>query len=114
MYIAAITGLAGICGGLGALAGGYFLEALPGFAFPFLGRTWNNYQLLFLVGIFLRVACLGLAMRVREPTASSLRVLVRALWRVWPMRFVLFPIGLYRLMTGRPWKEESTGDDGVV
>ncbi|MDI6774526.1 MAG: MFS transporter [Verrucomicrobiota bacterium] len=114
MYVAALTGLAGICGGLGAMAGGYFLEATAGFSVAFLGRTWNHYQLLFLVGIFLRMACFALARRVREPTSSTPAKLVRALHRVWPMRLILFPIGFYRLLTGRSWREESTGEDGVI
>ena len=114
MYVAATAGLAGICGGLGAMIGGVFLEATSSFSLSALGRTWNHYQLLFLVGIALRVACNGLAFRIREPTSSSTRELIRALRQVRPMDMVLFPIGVYRLLTGRPWKEESTGQDGVI
>ena len=114
MYIAAITGLAGICGGLGALVGGWFLEHFAGFSAPFMGWTWNNYQLLFVVNIFMRLACLPLVLRIREPTSSSAGTVVKALWGIRAMRLVLFPIGVYWLWNRRPSEHAGVGPDDVV
>jgi MFS family permease len=96
MFIAAITGLAGICGGLGAILGGAFLEATSAFSANFLERSWGNYHLLFAVNILMRLGCIYLAYRVREPKAATPEKLLYVLRGAWPMRFLLFPVGLYR------------------
>ena len=96
MFIAAITGLAGICGGLGAMAGGGFLEVTAAFQFAAGGRLWTNYHLLFLLNVFMRLGCIALAYRVREPKAAAPDKLLHVLRGTWPMRFLLFPVGMYR------------------
>lgn len=96
MFIAAITGLAGVCGGLGAIIGGVFLEVTRGFSAHALGRSWGNYHLLFSVNIIMRLVCVWLAFRIREPNASSPEKLLHVLRGAWPMRFLMFPVGLYR------------------
>lgn len=101
MFIAAISGLAGLCGGLGSMAGGGFLKLAEGFAFEAMGRGWTNYHLLFLVNIAMRLGCIGLALKVREPKASTPEKLLHQLRGTWPMSFLLFPIGLYRKASGR-------------
>ena len=71
MFVVAITGLAGICSGLATLAGGAFLLFMSEFSFDAFGRTWNNYHLMFAVNVFMRVACLPLLLRIREPGSAS-------------------------------------------
>jgi len=96
MFIAAITGLAGICGGLGAMAGGGFLKATAGFHLEAVGRVWTNYHFLFLLNILMRLGCIALAHRVHEPKAAMPDQLLCVLRGSWPMRFLLFPVGMYR------------------
>lgn len=96
MFIAAITGLAGICGGLGAMAGGGLLKATAGFQMDAIRRLWTNYHLLFLVSILMRLGCIALAFRVREPKAAPPDKLLYLLCGAWPMRFLMFPVGMYR------------------
>jgi len=96
MFIAAITGLAGICGGLGAIAGGGFLKAAAGFELDAGGRIWTNYHLLFAFNVLMRLACIALAYRVKEPAAAPPEKLLHVLRGTWPMRFLLFPVGMYR------------------
>ena len=98
MFIAAITGLAGICGGLGAIVGGGFLKATAGLQLDTLGRVWTNYHFLFLVNILMRLGCIVLAFRVHEPKAVAPDQLLYLLRGRWPMRFLLFPVGMYRRM----------------
>jgi hypothetical protein len=106
MFIAAISGLAGICGGLGAMAGGAFLHACSGFEITLLGRVWNNYHLLFAVNFFMRAACIVLAYRVREPGSSAPEDVLDELGDSWAVRFLLFPAGLYRRL-GLQWEDDQ-------
>jgi len=96
MFIASITGLAGIFGGLAAIAGGAFLKAFSGFAVDFAGRTWINYHLLFLLSACMRFGAFCLSRRIREAKSSRSRHVLNDIRGVWPLRFLRFPIGLYR------------------
>ena len=100
MFIASITGLAGICGGLGAVLGGVFLKATSGCALSLFGAEWGHFHLLFAVNILMRLACIPLAFRVHEPTSTAPEKLLYLLRGTWPMRFLLFPVGLYRRLGG--------------
>ena len=98
MFIAAITGLAGLCGALAAMGGGAFLEATHGFGAHFFGRDWNNYHLLFLISFFARVRGRAfLVRRVPEPKRSPSIIVMNDYFGVWPARLIRFPVGLYRL-----------------
>lgn len=108
MFIAAIAGLAGICGGLGAMAGGAFLEINAHLQIHVMGRVLTNYHLLFLLNIVMRLACIFLAYRVREPRAAGPEKLLYLLSATWPMRFLLFPVGLYR-NRGARWSVAING-----
>lgn len=96
MFIAAILGLSGICGGLGAIAGGWVLKVFSSFSLQALGRTWTNYHLLFLIGFLMRVGCAILVHRLREPKISKPVHVLNDLFGAWPMRVLRFPVGLYR------------------
>lgn len=98
-FIAAITGLAGMCGGVAALLAGVFLKRTAGFAWEGFGRTWNHYQLLFAIGLVLRLSCIGLVRRIRQPKSSRTLAVITAMQAEWPMRMLLFPVGLYRTVT---------------
>ncbi len=93
MFLAAGMGLTGICGGAGAILGGYFLEWTSAFSVVALGRSWTHYHLLFGLGIFLRLLCFPLLRRVREPgSRQSSQVLMDAAGML-PSRFLLPPVG---------------------
>ncbi|MBN1670379.1 MAG: MFS transporter [Kiritimatiellae bacterium] len=108
MFIAAITGLAGICGGLGAMAGGVFLDATAGFSLSLPCARWTNYHLLFALNVVMRLACISLAFRVREPKSDSPEKLLHVLRATWPMRFLLFPVGMYRRLEAQ-WTDADAG-----
>jgi len=96
MFIASITGLAGLAGGLGAVAGGALLKSLGPGVWRWMGRDWNAYHAVFAVSMILRWLCIPLARRIREPDATrSLHVLNDVLGEL-PHRFLRFPVGLYR------------------
>ena len=96
MFIAAQTGLAGICGGMSVIVSGALLEKLQGFSFDFGGRTWINYHIIFAICAILRMATQLLAARIHEPTAVRTRLLVRSLLDESPLRAIQFPVGMFR------------------
>ncbi len=96
MFIAAISGCAGIVGGLSAMLGGALLSRLEGWSGVLAGHALNPYHLLFAASLLMRLACRPLALRVREPRASSAHELVAAMLDDWPTRLARFPVGLYR------------------
>lgn len=98
-FIAAITGLAGICGGIAALAGAWYLRSLSGVEWPLFGRVWNHYQILFATDLLLRLACIPLVRRIREPRSSHTATVLTEMHGEWPLRMLLFPVGLYRTVT---------------
>ncbi len=95
-FIAAITGLSGILGGIAAMAGGVFLKVFSDFALPLFGRCWTNYHLLFALDFFLRLGCIFLAMLIRETKSSATSEVLSEIWNVWPLRFIRFPVNLAR------------------
>ena len=96
MFIAAISGLAGICGGLGTIIGGKVLYALSDVTFELFDRAWGNFHVLFAIGFLLRVACIPLARGVREPKATGALQVLHEVRGISPLQFLRFPIGLYR------------------
>jgi MFS family permease len=96
MFVASMMALAGISGDIGAIGGGYMLRHTEWFSLNFLGREWENYHLLFLVSTMLRVLCIPLAVRIREPESDRTGVVASYLAGLWPMRIVLSPVGLVR------------------
>jgi MFS family permease len=96
MFIAALTGFSGICGGLAAIASGWLLESLSWFKFEAFGRTWINYHVVFLLSVFMRLACAASLPLVREPNSATTGHILDELLDVWPMNLIRFPIDLYR------------------
>ncbi len=96
MFIASIIALSGIVGGLAAILAGVFLTHTESFSLTWLGRDWNHYHLIFLISAVLRAMCIPLAARIREPRGGSSRAVLSYMRGLWPMRVLLFPVGLYR------------------
>jgi hypothetical protein len=100
-FTAAMTSLPSIAGGLAAILAGFLLRSWEGVEFVFAGRTWGNYQLLFLLSIVLRAACVPLAVRIREPHSARPLTVLAAIVNVWPLRLRSLPVRLYRRLAGR-------------
>ncbi len=96
MFIAAIAGLAGMCGGLSAFLGGILLARTQGWSATVAGWSLNHYHLLFAASFVLRLACRPLVRRIREPGSAGSMRLLGAMMDEWPMWVVRFPVGLYR------------------
>ncbi len=99
MFVAAITGLAGLCGCAAALLSGALLKQTTGFDLTFLGRHWNNYHLMFMVSMVLRWGAVLFAHRIREPKSSSTRDVFGYLVDLLPVQFIQIPIGWVRQLT---------------
>ena len=100
MFVAAIASLPGIAGGLAAIAGGYLLRLWEGHNIDLLGRVWDNYQYLFLLSTVLRVMCIPLALRIKEPASAGSREVLAAIIEDWPSRLVRFPTYVFRRIAG--------------
>lgn len=109
MFIAALTALSGIAGGLGAILGGLILRHSRDFSACVFGMDWTNYHVVFLLSFILRALCIPLAAAVREPTSSGTLVVLNALVGQWPMRLIVFPVGLYRRFLSAEEQEETEG-----
>ncbi|MDA0322342.1 MAG: MFS transporter [Verrucomicrobia bacterium] len=96
MFCAAMTGFSGICGGIGAIAGGTLLELTSPLTWDALGRTWGNFHLLFIVGTALRLICIPLCRGIREPKSTRTGRVLSEVRGIGPLQFLRFPIGLYR------------------
>ncbi|MBN1674746.1 MAG: MFS transporter [Kiritimatiellae bacterium] len=92
MFIAAISAAAGLARFLAAMAGGAFLVAWSRVSLSFLGRTWNNYQLLFAICFLLRVGCIPIVRRIREPRSGSPAVVLTHIFDLWPLRVLRAPL----------------------
>lgn len=96
MFIAAITGLAGLCGGLGAMAAGALLDVCQQWHLALLGREWGRYHLVFAASLLMRAACQPFVQRIREPGAAHSRALLNAMMDEFPSWLPRFPVGLFR------------------
>jgi MFS family permease len=101
MFTAAMTSLPSIAGGLAAILGGFLLRAWEGHEVEFAGRVWNNYQYLFLLSVVLRLACVPLALRIREPKSAHSLAVLSAIADVWPLRLWTLPVKLFRRFVAR-------------
>jgi len=96
MFIASITGLSGIAGGVAAILGGLFLRSIGDSPLDVLGQARNNYQVLFLLSAVLRIGCILLVKSVREPASSRVIHVFNDMIGVPSLRFLRFPVGFYR------------------
>lgn len=96
MFIAAITGLSGLAGGLGAMVGGVLLQAFGPECTAWAPGRWNAYQAVFALSLLLRLSCIPLARRIRENRAAPANRVLHEFVGDFTLRFLRFPIGLYR------------------
>lgn len=96
MFIAAGTALAGMIGGITAIAAGGMLRGLSTWSISLAGWTFVGFHLLFAASLLLRLVSIGFAVRVHEPSSSSTRHVVLQLVGATPFRMLRFPVGLYR------------------
>jgi len=96
MFVAASMALSGFAGGLGSIVGGTILAHTDMFHWHAWGRDWNHYHIIFAVSCLLRILCIPVAAAIREPNSTPQLEFVLNLTGAWPLRFLTYPIGLYR------------------
>ncbi len=96
MYIAAGTALAGMVGGITAIAAGAVLRSIDGWSITFGGYTFVGFHVLFAASLILRLVSINLAVRVQESHSTSTREVILQLVGATPFRMLRFPVGLYR------------------
>ncbi len=96
MFIAAGTAVAGMVGGVTSVVAGLFIALCAGTQWQLLGLTLNNFHMVFVVSLVMRLAAAVLARRVREPTSEGVRVVMAELVGVTPIRIMRFPLEMYR------------------
>ncbi len=111
MFIASITGISGIAGGIGTIIAGRILSATATWRWEGLGREWNHYHVIFLMSLVMRLACLPLTFRIREPRSSSPVQLLEDVAGMPPLQFLRFPVGLYRRMRSVMVPRQDQDDD---
>jgi len=84
MFLASVQGFPGIAAGLTAIGVGVLAKALGGWTTDLAGRTWNKYQLIFAISAVLRMSCLLLVRRIREPESSATNQLLRDIMQARP------------------------------
>jgi hypothetical protein len=110
MYIAAGTAIAGMTGGLTSIVAGGVLSLLDGSTVSLAGRELNGFHLLFSVSLLLRLVSMWFAVRVKEPEGRpTVHVLVQLIGMT-PLRFMRFPLGLYRSRFGGVEPDEAAPD----
>jgi MFS family permease len=96
MFVAATHAINGVAGGLGAILGGAYLGWVGDVTFHFAGRSWNNYHLLFFVSFSMRLFCIYMASKIREPESTPTGQVWGELVDQWPPRYLMYPFILYR------------------
>ncbi|MDB4637830.1 MAG: MFS transporter [Planctomycetaceae bacterium] len=96
MFIAAGTGVAGVVGGITSIVTGLILLQTSGWSLQIGNMAMDNFQVVFLVSLILRLIAAVLARMVREPESHATYKIVVQLIGVTPFRVLRFPVGLYR------------------
>jgi MFS family permease len=112
MFVAATQAINGIAGGLGAILGGVYLDWIGSMKFEFAGRELGNYHLLFFISFSLRLICVKLAARIREPASSPTGEVLGELLDQWPPRLLTYPYTLYRRLLPGGAGEGRNGKPG--
>lgn len=88
MFIAAGTGFAGLIGGVTSIIAGALLAVSDAWSLDLAGMHLVNFHVLFAVSVVLRLLAAALAFRVREPSSSGTREVVRELAHATRMRLL--------------------------
>ncbi len=86
MFLAAVGGLTGICGGLAAIGVGKFIHVNEDWAGHLWWTHWNIYQVVFCVSFFMRAGCAFLVHIIHEPDSSPPGHVARDLISLLPWR----------------------------
>jgi len=111
MFIASITGVAGLAGGIGTIAGGKILYMLADVPLVALGRSWNHFQVLFAIGVLLRLIPFVLALRIHETKSTGALQLLYDVHGTGAVQFLRYPLGLYRRVRTRNNDDKPSPDD---
>ena len=79
MFIAAGTAMAGMLGGITAIVAGFFLLRMEGWHYSVGMVSVGGFHVLFAVSLVLRVAAIGMALRIEEPHSNGTRRVWRAM-----------------------------------
>jgi MFS family permease len=79
MFIAAGTAFAGMAGGATSILAGALLAASDGWSLAWQGLHLVNFHVLFAVSIALRLAGIGVALGIREPSSTGARHVAKEL-----------------------------------
>lgn len=102
MFIAAGTAVAGIVGGVTAVAAGAALAGLATWSITWGAIPINAFHLMFAVSLLLRVISIEWVRRVREPAATEVREVLVQLVGATPLRSLRFPVGRHRFEERAP------------
>ena len=80
MFIAASSGLCGICAGMVTAAVGWMLSRFEGWSVVWHGFLITRYHVVFVVSMLLRWSCVPLTAIVHEPTSSHPRRVLEDIW----------------------------------
>jgi MFS family permease len=111
MFIAASTACAGMIGGVTAITAGAILRSLSSWSMTVGGWTFVGFHILFAASLVLRLACILLAVRLHEPESAGARYVASQLIGTTPLRFLRFPVGLYRNADIDSPSEDSPSED---
>jgi len=96
MFIAAGMAVAGMVGGATSIVSGLALDVFKGYSIAWGTWQWTNFHVLFAVSLGLRLIAAVLALSVQEDTSHGTRHVIMQLVGATPLRFLRFPLGLYR------------------
>ena len=96
MFIAAGTAVAGIVGGVTAVAAGLIVTGLGQWSVSWGSIEVTAFHVMFAVSLVLRVLSIEWVRRVEEPAASEVREVLVQLVGASPFRSLRFPVDLYR------------------
>ncbi len=80
MFIAAATGLCGICAGLATAGVGMLLERFEDWSAVIHGFVVTRYHVVFLASMLMRWSCVPLTAMVHEPTSSHPKRVLEDIW----------------------------------
>ncbi len=106
MFVAAMNGISGLVGGLGAMVAGKFLDAGPAvYAAPW--GSMNPYQVLFLASTLMRVGMAVWAWRLPPDRPDRSGPWLNDLVGVWPFRLLRYPVDAYTSRVARNRPQDS-------
>ncbi len=94
-FLAMNSALTGLANFVAMIFGGWLAQTFASLRFPFLGRVWINYHLLFVLTLILRIAAIPLIDKLEEPEAKSVSRMIRWLFLIINRHLGLDQIGWF-------------------